>query len=64
MSVHASEIQQNDREQFRTRHSIITIERGPAGTLARIERDGGGEDYAGPLDDETVAALREVTRRV
>lgn len=50
------------RECLTLAHSTITIESGPAGTLARIDRDGESPDYAGPLPRETITALREVAR--
>lgn len=40
-------------------NSVVTLERGPGGPIARIERVG-ATDYAGPLPPETVDALREV----
>lgn len=62
MSVHTPKSTQNDRETYRTANTTVRIEPGPAGVLARIERDGRVE-YAGPLDDDTVDALREVAGR-
>lgn len=48
------------------KNSRVTLERGPAGTVARIERttDGYTREYAGPLDPATVDALEEVAGRV
>jgi hypothetical protein len=40
-------------------NSTITFETGPAGTVARVDRPDGTE-YAGPLPEGTIAALREV----
>jgi hypothetical protein len=40
-------------------NSSITLETGPAGTVARVDRVDGTE-YAGPLPETTIAALREV----
>jgi hypothetical protein len=36
----------------------------PAATdpIARVDHDSGRSDFAGPLDDATIAALREVSR--
>jgi len=44
-------------------HSTVRLEDGPAGTIARVEKPGEPVDYAGPLADETVAALRGLARR-
>lgn len=41
-------------------NSTITFETGPAGTVARVDRLDGRRDYAGPLPETTIAALREV----
>jgi hypothetical protein len=41
-------------------NSIIEFETGPVGVFARITRDDGRREYAGPLPDATIAALREV----
>ena len=43
-------------------HSIVEFEVGPVGVVARIDHSDGRRDYAGPLDDATIAALREVSR--
>lgn len=50
-----------DRERFVLANSTVTLERGPAGPVARVERDG-VTDYAGPLPRATIDALREVSR--
>jgi len=42
-------------------NSTITFENGPAGVVARVDRPDGTE-YAGPLPETTIAALREVSR--
>lgn len=49
-----------DVATFDLAHSTIVLEDGPAGPVARIERSGRTE-YAGPLPEETVDALREVS---
>ena len=41
-------------------NSIIEFETGPVGVFARIAREDGRRDYAGPLPEGTIAALREV----
>jgi hypothetical protein len=46
------------------RHSTIRLEPGPAGTVARIDHDRrDGTEYAGPLPEATVEALRSVANR-
>jgi hypothetical protein len=44
---------------FELANSTVVLEDGPAGTIARVERDG-TVDYAGPLPTETVLAIVEV----
>lgn len=47
--------------RFELQNSIVTIEDGPAGALARIEhRRRRRVEYAGPLPSGTVDALAEV----
>jgi len=41
-------------------NSIVEFETGPVGTIARLTHDDGTVAYAGPLDEATIAALREV----
>lgn len=48
-------------EEYDLRHSKIVLEHGPAGTIARVERDG-GVDYAGPLPTETILAIVEMVQ--
>lgn len=43
-------------------NSTLTFARTPAGTVARVNHDSGCLDFAGPLDDDTIAALREAGR--
>ena len=43
-------------------NSTITFEVGPVGVVARIDQRDGRRDYAGPLPDATISALREVGR--
>lgn len=43
-------------------NSRISLEHGPAGTVARVDRPGESPDYAGPLTTETIRALREVSQ--
>lgn len=46
-------------DQLILRNSVVHLEKGAAGIIARIERLNGIE-YGGPLPPETVDALREV----
>ena len=41
-------------------NSIVEFETGPVGTVARLTHDDGRREYAGPVDEATIAALREV----
>jgi hypothetical protein len=41
-------------------NSVVELEVWPVGTIARITRDDGHRGYAGPLDEATIGALREV----
>lgn len=43
-------------------NSVLQLEDGPAGPVARIDHRDGSVGYAGPLDAATIAALREVSR--
>ena len=57
MSVHPRQTYETSRIAHSTltlAHSVVELEAGPAGVVARVE-------YAGPLPDATVAALREVS---
>jgi hypothetical protein len=49
------------RRELRFEHSTVRFEVGPVGTVARINHDDGRRDYAGPLDEATIAALLEVS---
>ena len=49
-------------ERLTFANSTVTFEAGPVGVVARIDRADGRRDYAGPLPDATIAALREVSR--
>ena len=63
MSVHTSKTTDESsiaRERLTLANSVVRLEAGPAGTVARISR-ADDVDYAGPLDDATIAALREVS---
>lgn len=48
------------RSRLTFANSVVAFETGPVGTVARITRDDGRREYAGPLPDATIAALREV----
>jgi len=56
-------IDANRQTRLSLPHSTVRLEDGPAGTIARVKRPGEPADYAGPLADETVAALRGLARR-
>ena len=49
-------------ERLTLANSTVTFEAGPVGVVARIDRADGRREYAGPLDETTIAALREVSR--
>ena len=49
-------------ERLTLANSIVEFEVGPVGVVARIDRADGRREYAGPLPDATIAALREVSR--
>jgi len=42
-------------------NSTIVVSTTAAGRFAEISHDSRGTEFAGPLDDATIAALREVT---
>ena len=48
------------RDRLTLANSTITFESGPVGAIARVDHTNGTREYAGPLDDATIAALREV----
>jgi len=58
----------NDIESLQLRNSVVQLEDGPAGTIARIERAEAAHrptpEYAGPLPAETVTALLGVAQNV
>lgn len=45
-------------------NSVVELEDGPAGVVASIRHRGGDVDFAGPLDDDTIGALRAVGAEV
>ena len=49
-------------ERLTLEHSIVEFEVGPVGVVARIDHRDGRREYAGPLPDATISALREVGR--
>lgn len=51
-----------DQTTLSLANSTVVLEEGPAGTLARIERDGNTTDYAGPLPAATIRVLRRVAQ--
>jgi hypothetical protein len=48
------------RDTIQLEHSRVTFDRGPAGVIARVEHRSGRVDYAGPLRQATIRALRAV----
>ena len=50
-----------EAESLTLANSVVELEHGPAGTIAAIHRVGAGVEYAGPLPDATIDALREVS---
>ena len=65
MSVHTPNTDDSSsiaRERVTLAHSTVRFEAGPAGTVARVDHDDGTVDYAGPLTDATIDALRAVSR--
>jgi hypothetical protein len=57
-------IDAKENTRLRLRNSTVTLEHGPAGTIAKIDRDGtDGIEYAGPIDDTTASALVAVAFR-
>lgn len=47
------------RDVFQLANSFVALEHGPAGVMARVVHRTRGVDYAGPLDDATISALRD-----
>ena len=47
-------------ETFDLANSTIIVRQTPAGRFAEIDHNTRGTEFAGPLDDATIAALREV----
>jgi len=48
-------------DKLRFKHSTVTLEHGPVGTIGRIDyHDKPERTYVGPLADETIQVLREV----
>ena len=47
-------------ERLTFANSTVTFETGPIGTIARVDHADGQTEYAGPLPDATISALREV----
>ena len=63
MSTHDAPSLENSRiatETFEFANSTITVSTTAAGRFAEIDHDTRGTEFAGPLTDATVAALREV----
>lgn len=52
-----------DDDVLRFQHSTVTLERGPVGTIGRIDyHNKPARKYVGPLADETIQVLREVSQ--
>lgn len=52
-----------DDDVLRFANSTVTLEHGPAGTIGRIDyHTKPHRRYVGPLADETIEVLREVSR--
>ncbi|MFC6875426.1 hypothetical protein [Halobellus marinus] len=49
-------------ETFEFAHSTVIVSTTAAGRFAEINHDTRVTEFAGPLDDATIAALREVSR--
>lgn len=64
MSVHPTQTHDSSTDTkadaIKLAHSVVELERGPAGVIARVQHRSGRVDHAGPLPDATIAALREV----
>ena len=53
----------NDDDVLRFKHSTVTLEHGPAGVIGRIDyHNKPTRTYVGPLADETIQVLREVSQ--
>jgi hypothetical protein len=50
-------------ERLHFERSTVEFEVGPVGVFARIAREDGRRDYAGPLDEATIEALYQVGER-
>ena len=68
MSVHTPQTLENrsiadsQTETLTLANSVVELEAGPAGVVARVDHGRDRVEYAGPLPDATVTALREVSR--
>lgn len=54
------EIKRGARDVLQLANSRVSFERGPAGIIARVDHRSGRVDYAGPLPQATIRALRGV----
>jgi hypothetical protein len=54
------QIERGGRDVLQLANSRVAFEYGPAGVIARVENETGGVDYAGPLPQATIRALRDV----
>jgi len=64
MSTYDASTYENSRiatQTFTLANSTIVVSTTAAGRFAEIDHDTRGTEFAGPLDDTTIAALREVS---
>jgi len=54
------QIERGGRDVLQLANSRVSFERGPAGVIARVDHRSGRVDYAGPLPQATIRALRDV----
>jgi len=62
MSIQTTTTEKRSTATLQFANSTVTLEPGPVGTIARVEHDDGDTDFAGPLPESTVHALRQVGR--
>ena len=54
------QIERGGRDVLQLANSRVSFEHGPAGVIARVDHRSGRVDYAGPLPQATIRALRDV----
>jgi len=62
MSIQTTTAEKRSTATLQFANSTVRLEPGPVGTIARVEHDDGDTDFAGPLPESTVHALRQVGR--